>query len=84
MATITVNGNTINPEDPNRQSRDAKDSNFIYIQCDHDLSIKDKQQMIHLGVEIQEYVAEYTYLCRYLPEDLEQIQALSFVRTANM
>ncbi|KAL8782839.1 MAG: hypothetical protein Q9195_009560, partial [Heterodermia aff. obscurata] len=84
MATITVNGNTIDPEDTNRVSRDAKSSNFIYIQCYHDLSIDEKRQMNDMGVEIQEYVAEYTYLCRYLPEDLEQIRALSFVRTANI
>lgn len=84
MATITVNGNSINPTDTNRTSRDAKDSNFIYVQCYHDLSIEDKRRMIDMGVEIQEYVSEYTYLCRYLPDDLERIRALSFVRTANV
>lgn len=84
MATITVNGNTINPGATEYVSRDAKDSNFIYVQGYHDLAIEEKGQLAALGVEIQEYISEYTYLCRYTPEDLRQIQDLSFVRAANM
>lgn len=84
MATITVNGNTIDPEATDFVSRSSKDSNFIYIQGHHDLDIEEKRQLAALHVEIQEYVAEYTYLCRYTPEDLERIRALPFVRTANM
>ena len=84
MATVTVNSNTINPEATNYVSRHAKDSNFIYIQGYHDLGIEEKRQLANMAVEIQEYVAEYTYLCRYTPEDLERIQALPFVRIANM
>lgn len=84
MATITVNGNTLNPEAPDLVSRNAKDSNFIYIQGYHDLDTEEKQQLAEMDVEIQEYVAEYTYLCHYTPEDLERVRALSFVRTANM
>jgi serine protease AprX len=84
MATITVNGNTINPEATNHVSRNAKNSNFIYIQGYHDLDIEEKRQLAKMDVEIQEYVAEYTYLCRYTPEDLERIRAVPFVRTANM
>ena len=84
MATITVNGNTINPEATDYVSQDAKGSNFIYIQGYHDLDIEEKKDLAKLKVEIQEYVAEHTYLCRYTPEDLERLQALPFVRTANM
>lgn len=84
MATITVNGNTLNPEALDLVSRNAKDSNFIYIQGYHDLDTEEKQQLAEMDVEIQEYVAEYTYLCRYTLEDLERVRALSFVRTANM
>lgn len=84
MTTITVNGNTINPEVAEYVSRDSKDSNFIYIQGYHDLEVEEKQLLAEMDVEIQEYVAEYTYLCRYTPEDLEQIRALRFVKTANV
>ena len=84
MATITVNGNTINPEVTDYVSQDAKGYDFIYIQGYHDLSIEEKRQLAEMEVEIQEYVAEHTYLCRYTPEDLERFRALPFVRTANM
>ncbi len=84
MATITVNRNTIDPEATNNVSQNAKGSNFIYIQSYHDLDIEEKEQLAKMDVEIQEYVAEYTYLCRYTPEDLGRLQALPFVGTANM
>ena len=84
MATVTVNGNTIDPDTPNYVSPDAKESNFILIQGHHDLVPEEKLQLASMGVEIHEYVAEYTYLCRYEPKDLEQIRTLPFVRTANM
>ena len=84
MATVTVNGNTIDPETPNYVSPDAGDSNFILVQGHHDLVPEEKRQLASMGVEIQEYVAEYTYLCRYEPENLEPIRALPFVRTANV
>lgn len=84
MATITVNGNTINPEAKSNVSPNAKDSNFIYIQGYHDLEIAEKQHLAQMDVEIQEYIAEFTYLCRYTPEDLEPIRKLPFVKTANM
>jgi hypothetical protein len=32
----------------------------------------------------QPHLAEHTYLCRYEPEDLQRIQALPFVRAANV
>ncbi|KAJ4209542.1 hypothetical protein NW759_013398 [Fusarium solani] len=84
MATITINGNTLDPEDTANVSKDAKDFNFIYVQGHNDLQVEEKQKLAELKVEIQEYVAEYTYLCRYKPEDLEKIRKLSFVRTANV
>lgn len=84
MATITVNGNTINPAAADYVSRDAKGYDFIYIQAHHDLSIDEKRQLAEMDVEIQEYVSKHTYLCRYTPDDLERLRALTFVRTANM
>lgn len=84
MASITVNGNTIDPADAEFVSRDAKDSNFIIVQGTHDLSLDEKSELASLRVEIQEYVAEHTYLCRYKPENIQRIQALDFVRAANV
>lgn len=76
MATITINGNTLDPEAKANVSKDAKDFNFIYVQGHNDLQVEEKQKLAQLKVEIQEYVAEYTYLCRYKPEDLEDTKAL--------
>ncbi|KAI1323312.1 subtilisin-like protein [Xylariaceae sp. FL0255] len=84
MATITVNGNTIDPDADHHVSTDAKHSDFIYVQGHNDLSIKEKQDLAELGVDIQEYVAEYTYLCYYKPADLDKVRALPFVKSANI
>ena len=84
MASITVNGNTIDPEAAQNVSTNARDSNFILIQGQHVLSIEEKQILEEQGVLIQEYVAECTYLCRYEPDDLQTLQSLPFVRTANV
>lgn len=84
MATITVNGNTIAPKDPQRISQDAKKTNFIYIQGHKDFTAEEKSQLAKLEVEIQEYVAEFTYLCRFEPQNIQKLQALPFVRAANV
>jgi serine protease AprX len=84
MASITVNGNTIDPAAAHNVSPHARDSNFILIQGQHVLSVDEKQILEKKGVLIQEYVAEYTYLCRYEPDDLQTLRSLPFVRTANV
>lgn len=84
MATITVNGNTVDPQTDNVFTPDAKESNFILVQGHAPLTIDQKDVVKELGVQIQEYVAENTYLCRYLPEELEELRQLSFVNTANV
>ncbi|KAH0342940.1 hypothetical protein KCU83_g9099, partial [Aureobasidium melanogenum] len=82
MSLITVNGNTLDPQE--HLSQDCKGCNFIYIQGYDDLEIEQKLQLAEMHVEIQEYIAQYTYLCRYMPEDLEKIRSLPFVRTVNI
>lgn len=84
VTSITVNGNTINPSSTAHVSEDAKGRNFIYIQGYHDLTIEEKDALFRLEVQILEYVAEFTYLCRYEPEDLQRIQSLDFVKAANV
>lgn len=84
MATITVNGNTVDRGTEGIFTPDAKSSNFILLQGHAPLSVEEKDIVKVLGVQIQEYVAENTYLCRYVPEDLEELRQLSFVNTANV
>lgn len=43
------------------------------------LTGKQKQELVHLHVQIQEYVSENTYLCRYEPADSENTKAKPFV-----
>jgi subtilisin family serine protease len=43
------------------------------------LSDRDRATLTDLGVEIQEYVPDNTYLCRFRPTDLAPIGALPFV-----
>lgn len=91
MARITLNGVSIDPLSQARglraaslESEDAADSNYVLIQMDGPATPEQQQQLADLGVEIQEYVPESTYLCRYAPTDLTPIRALPFVLWANV
>lgn len=86
MASITVNGNTVVPEEiPDHVPQAARKTNFILVQGDdRDFNVKEKLELAALGVEIQEYVAEHTYLCRYEPEDLEPIRSKRYVKNVTM
>ena len=91
MALITINGVSLDPvaqSDALRAARlespDASKSNYVLVQTGGPLSEEQKQELARLGVEIQEYVPENTYLCRYAPSDLEAIRALPFVVWADV
>lgn len=91
MARITLNGVSIDPlrelrglQEASLESEDAADSNYVLIQTDGPLSREQQQQLADLDVEIQEYVPENTYLCRYAPTDLTPIRELPFVLWANV
>ena len=91
MALITINGVSLDPvaqSDALRAARlespDASKSNYVLVQTGGPLSEEQKQELARLGVEIQEYVPENTYLCRYGPSDLEAIRALPFVVWADV
>ena len=84
MATITVNGNTITPEAADTISENAVESNFIYIQGFDDLTVDQKEELASLHVQIQEYVAEFTYLCRFEPDSLDRLRGLTYIRAANV
>ncbi len=87
MADIIVNGNTLklSLEDVERQSetKDARSTNYIYLQGLDDLTNDQKAELNSLDVQIQEYISDRTYLCRYVGHDLAPIRALSFIRFAN-
>ena len=91
MASITINGITIDPkaQEPAMRtlglhSRDASDSNFILIQTKAPLDKSQRAELGSKGVEVLEYVPESTYLCRYPPADLRVLRALSYVEWANV
>jgi hypothetical protein len=65
-------------------SADASQSNYILIQTRDPLDEDQKTQLADLGVVIQEYVPDDTYLCTYEPADLSRIRALDFVVWADV
>jgi hypothetical protein len=90
MASITINGVTIDPltQEPalaaaNLIAADAADSNYILIQADQPLTKDMKTELKGMGVEILEYVPDDTYLCNYPDTDLNQLRSLGYVAWAN-
>jgi serine protease AprX len=86
MARITINGVSLDPIAERRELRahslesaDASASNYILVQTTGPLSRDERDQLAELGVVIQEYVPENTYLCGYQKSDLETIRDLPFV-----
>lgn len=91
MATITINGISIDPDtqgpalaSANLVSADSSTSNYILIQTDQPLDRSQKTEIANLSATILEYVPENTYICHYNPSDLTAIRALPFVVWANI
>ncbi len=87
MSDITINGNLLDissAQTAQGRSNDARSSNFIYVQGKEILTNAQKGDLEALGVQIQEYVSEKTYLCRYQHDDLSSIRALDFITLANV
>lgn len=86
MVNITINGNTVNTNElPAELPQTAAKTNFILIQTyNRDLNSTEKLELADLDVDMQEYVAQFTYLCRYEKEDLEPIRAKRFVKSVTM
>jgi hypothetical protein len=91
MARITINGISIDPLAQSHMltaagmdSPDASQSNYILVQTKAPLSDGERGQLTKLGVEIQEYVPDDTYLCRYVPTDLGALRKLPFVAWAGV
>ncbi|EGD93146.1 subtilisin-like protease [Trichophyton tonsurans CBS 112818] len=91
MPIISINGNVLNPENQGPvlrafglESEDASKSNYILIQTKELLEDEQEDELERLGVDIQEYVSQKTYLCCYKPSDLAAIRSLPFVAWANV
>jgi hypothetical protein len=91
MAKITINGITFDPvaqakafSAASLSSADASESNYVLIQTRGPLKDDGRSQLEKLGVVIQEYVPENTYLSVYKSADLGPIRALPFVTWANV
>jgi subtilisin family serine protease len=91
MSRITINDVSIDPLAQGQlmaaagiEAPDASRSNYILVQTAAPLTEEQKAQLAGLGVEIQEYVPDDTYLARYVPTDLGPIRALPFVTWAGV
>ncbi|KAI4189445.1 MAG: hypothetical protein L6R41_001463 [Letrouitia leprolyta] len=80
---ITINGNTLVASESDEPSTvfslNAANSNYITLQTQSPLTGDQKQELEDLGVQLQEYVSENTYLCRYEPINFAEVKAKSFV-----
>lgn len=82
MATITINGISIDPLEepaPGDPAANASKSNYILIQTNPSLNGERRAELARLGVTILEYVPRYSYICRYESADLQPIRSLPFV-----
>jgi serine protease AprX len=91
MALITINGVSLDPIADAQtlnlaglESADAEASDYILIQTTAPLSPEQTEELAQLGVVVQEYVSENTYLCSYKGTDLTSIRSLPFVTWANV
>ena len=90
MATITINGITLDPLAPPRapaaaamlaalSPNDVSRFDYILVQTTHPLNREEKERLEGAGASILEYVPEDTYLCHFPPSDLARVRALPFV-----
>ena len=89
MARITINGVSLDPTSTapamaGITSADASQSDYVLVQTAAPLTSDQRAELTRIGVVIQEYVSENTYLCRYEPADLSAIRRLPYVSWANV
>ncbi|KNG48584.1 kp-43 peptidase [Stemphylium lycopersici] len=87
MADIVVNGNTLELSlthvERRNETKDARSTEYIYLQGLEDLTNDQKAELDSLDVQILEYISDKTYLCRYTGHDLDLIRELAYIRIAN-
>ena len=90
MATITINGVTLDPSaqaaglrSAKLLSADAHDSDYVLVQTKGPLSKEQRAALEKTGAKILEFVPQDTYVCHYPGTDLKKIRALPFVMWVN-
>ncbi|KAH0172303.1 NAD(P)-binding protein, partial [Aureobasidium melanogenum] len=87
MSPILINGNVVDlnsghPKNATFSLNASKDSEYILIQTKEPLSKREIANLRDLGAEMQECVAENTYLLRYPDDDMQAIRSLRFIDKA--
>ena len=90
MATITINGVTLDPaaqrpalRAANLLSADAHDSDYLLVQTKGPLTKEQRAALEKTGAKILEFVPQDTYVCHYSGTDLTKIRVLPFVTWVN-
>lgn len=86
---IKINGIELDPNKPAVRALglgvgNAAGSNHVLIQTKDYLSKENKEAFEKLKVEPEELVSEKTYLCRFEPDDLDEVRKLDFVTWAGV
>ncbi|HEX8557527.1 MAG TPA: S8 family serine peptidase [Pyrinomonadaceae bacterium] len=91
MASITINGITLDPEGQGPElasadliSADSSESDYVLMQTARPLDRAQKAELAGLGAKILEYVPENTYLLYYPSPDLAALGDLPYVTWANV
>ena len=85
---ITINGIQLDPNAPAVRALglgigDAANTKYVLVQTKGDLD-KDKKKILQdLKVELEELISDRTYLCRFVPNDLDAVRGLDFVTWAS-
>jgi hypothetical protein len=91
MATITINGNSLDPETQKTEfqafglnSVDSSASDYILLQTKAPLTKEQKAELASKSVTILEYVPDDSYIAYYPPKDLTPVKQLPFIDWAGV
>src|SRR4051812_12654070 len=91
MASITINGVSINPSAPRPQraamsldNANAKNSDYILVQTKAPIDKAQRAQLEKAGAEILEAVPGSAFVCHFPQTSLAKIRALPFVAWADV
>ncbi|MCB1129725.1 MAG: S8 family serine peptidase [Verrucomicrobiae bacterium] len=59
----------------------AAETDYVLVQVTHSLNRTEKNELTKAGAEIQQYVPDDTYKCRFKPTNVDALLALPFVKT---
>ena len=83
MAPVDLKGNQFDiAKEKDALPSDASKTNYILIELKEELKQNQSKTLTDAKVLIEEFVGNLTYLCRYEPTDLKQLEKLPFVKNA--